>query len=159
MPLPPLAWMFPMRTVFPVAPEPTSTPLPELPETVPPDRRSLVLPVTLMPTAPPLTELTLTLLLLPTTRIPYWLAPVDRTDFTVWLLVPMRQPMVPPTASGPMMVKAPVLVMFQTGWALSCAVIFATVHWVMVKLLEPPSTTFSVVWLNIPMTSPLCAAS
>src|SRR4249920_1683209 len=139
--------MLPMRTVFPVAVGPISTPLPEFPESVPPGRRSLALPVIRIPTGLPLTELMLTLLLFPRTRMPYCAAPVDRTDLMVWPFVASRHPTVPPTASGPMIVSAPVLVMFHTGWLLFCAVTLATVHWVIVSVLAPPSVRFSLVWL------------
>src|SRR5262245_58626411 len=92
--------------------------------------------------------------------MPHWLAPLARTLFSVWPpWPPTCQPIVPPTASGPMIVRLPVLETSHTGWFLLAAVTFAVVHCVIVSDFDPPRLTFSVVSLNRPITSPLTAAS
>ena len=49
--------------------------------------------------------------------------------------------------------------MVHTGRVESAAVTRAFLHWVIVRLLASFSTTFSVVWLNRPMTSPVRPAA
>ena len=49
-------------------------------------------------------------------------------------------------------------VSFQTGRFAAAAVTRAAVHWVISSVLSPSSTTFSIVLLKMPITSPLVEA-
>src|SRR5262245_1822145 len=99
----------------------SSTPPAVLEATVPP-RRSLKPPDTPSPTALVLAEFQPTRLLLPSTSMPNWLAPLARNPFSSWPPVCTNQPTVPPTASGPMIVSLPVLLRVHTGELLLSAV-------------------------------------
>src|SRR5262245_48123621 len=125
--VPPLMLMPTPRLLFAVTPcsvlllPVICTPSDVLPSTVPP-RRSLDDPDTPTPTALLLALFHATLLLLLSTWMPNWLAPLARRPLASWPPVWNSQPTVPPTASGPMIVSLPELDSVHTGnWLLGSA--------------------------------------